>query len=148
LWSLAAGLWSLVFGLWSLVSGLWPLASGLWPLVSGLWPLASGLWPLASGLWSLASCLWPLASGLWPLASGLWPLVPIPAPPYLPRLTATTAPTTIVMPKQVLVTGGAGFIGSHVAAVYLERGDTVVVLDDLSSGKRANVPDGAEFVEL
>jgi UDP-glucose 4-epimerase len=48
----------------------------------------------------------------------------------------------------VLVTGGAGFIGSHVADAYLAAGDEVWVLDDLSSGRRGNVPRDAEFVEL
>jgi UDP-glucose 4-epimerase len=48
---------------------------------------------------------------------------------------------------RVLVTGGAGFIGSHVADALVARGDEVVVLDDLSSGKRENVPAGARFVE-
>ena len=42
----------------------------------------------------------------------------------------------------VLVTGGAGFIGSHVAEALVARGEDVVVLDDLSSGKRENLPDG------
>ena len=46
----------------------------------------------------------------------------------------------------VLVTGGAGFIGSHVAEAFLARGDRVWILDNLSSGKRANVPAGAELV--
>jgi UDP-glucose 4-epimerase len=50
--------------------------------------------------------------------------------------------------KRVLVTGGAGFIGSHVADAYLRRGDEVVVLDNLVHGRRENVPEGAEFVEL
>ncbi|RMH19778.1 MAG: NAD-dependent epimerase/dehydratase family protein [Gemmatimonadetes bacterium] len=48
--------------------------------------------------------------------------------------------------RRVLVTGGAGFIGSHVAEAYIRRGDRVWVVDDLSSGRRENVPDGAEFV--
>ncbi|MFO7691891.1 MAG: NAD-dependent epimerase/dehydratase family protein [Vicinamibacterales bacterium] len=48
---------------------------------------------------------------------------------------------------RVLVTGGAGFIGSHVAEHLVTRGHAVTVLDDLSGGCRDNVPDGAEFVE-
>lgn len=40
----------------------------------------------------------------------------------------------------VLLTGGAGFIGSHLADMYLERGHRVVVIDNLSTGKRKNVP--------
>jgi UDP-glucose 4-epimerase len=47
----------------------------------------------------------------------------------------------------VLVTGGAGFIGSHVAAALVTRGYDVTVLDDLSGGFRDNVPAGAGFVE-
>ena len=47
---------------------------------------------------------------------------------------------------QSLVTGGAGFIGSHVADELLRRGHAVTVLDDLSGGFRENVPDGAAFV--
>ncbi len=46
-----------------------------------------------------------------------------------------------------LVTGGAGFIGSHVARHCLEMGHDVVVLDDLSGGFRDQVPAGATFVE-
>jgi UDP-glucose 4-epimerase len=51
-------------------------------------------------------------------------------------------------PRRVLVTGGAGFIGSHVADGYLARGDRVWVLDDLSTGKEENVPEGATFVRM
>jgi UDP-glucose 4-epimerase len=43
---------------------------------------------------------------------------------------------------RALVTGGAGFIGSHVVDALLARGDAVSVVDDLSSGRRENVPDG------
>jgi UDP-glucose 4-epimerase len=50
--------------------------------------------------------------------------------------------------RKVLVTGGAGFIASHVADAYLAAGDDVWVVDNLSSGKRKNVPDGAHFVEM
>ncbi len=48
--------------------------------------------------------------------------------------------------EAVLVTGGAGFIGSHVARHLVERGYGVVVVDDLSGGFVENVPAGAEFV--
>jgi UDP-glucose 4-epimerase len=41
---------------------------------------------------------------------------------------------------RVLLTGGAGFIGSHVAERLLARGHEVIVVDDLSRGKRENVP--------
>ncbi len=50
--------------------------------------------------------------------------------------------------RRVLVTGGAGFVGSHVADAHIERGDRVWVMDDLSSGRLANVPPAAEFVEM
>jgi UDP-glucose 4-epimerase len=49
---------------------------------------------------------------------------------------------------RVVVTGGAGFIGSHVAEVFASRGDDVLVVDDLSTGDRANVPDGVAFEQL
>jgi UDP-glucose 4-epimerase len=48
---------------------------------------------------------------------------------------------------RAVVTGGAGFIGSHVADRLLARGDEVHVLDNLSSGRRENVPDGATLHE-
>jgi len=51
------------------------------------------------------------------------------------------------MPR-VLVTGGAGFIGSHVADVFLAKKWEVTIVDDLSSGKRENVPAGAKFLEI
>lgn len=46
-----------------------------------------------------------------------------------------------------LVTGGAGFIGSHLAEALLAQGHRVRILDNLSTGKRENIPAGAEFFE-
>lgn len=48
---------------------------------------------------------------------------------------------------KILVTGGCGFIGSHVVDALLARGDEPVVLDDLSTGKRSNLPDGVMVIE-
>ncbi len=53
---------------------------------------------------------------------------------------------TSQMKGRVLVTGGAGFIGSHVTDHYLQLGCEVTVVDDLSTGKVENVPKAAEFV--
>lgn len=50
------------------------------------------------------------------------------------------------MAKSVLVTGGAGFIGSHVADRFLAEGWSVTILDDLSSGRVENIPADARFV--
>ena len=47
----------------------------------------------------------------------------------------------------VLVTGGAGYIGSHTVLALVERGESVVVLDNLSTGLRGHVADGAVFVQ-
>lgn len=48
--------------------------------------------------------------------------------------------------SRVLVTGGAGFIGSHIVDVLVAERHRVTVVDDLSTGKRDNVPVGVEFV--
>lgn len=50
--------------------------------------------------------------------------------------------------SRILVTGGAGFIGSHVAEALIEASHTVAVLDNLSSGKRENVPEAARFYHV
>ncbi len=52
------------------------------------------------------------------------------------------------MARTALVTGGAGFIGSHVADLFLAEGYAVSVIDNLTSGKREQVPRGAAFHEL
>ena len=50
------------------------------------------------------------------------------------------------MSSVICVTGGAGFIGSHVAEALTRDGHQVLILDDLSSGRKENVPEGAELV--
>jgi UDP-glucose 4-epimerase len=51
------------------------------------------------------------------------------------------------MTERVLITGGAGYIGSIVASQLLKKGYQVTVLDNLGHGKRAAVPEGADFVQ-
>jgi UDP-glucose 4-epimerase len=50
--------------------------------------------------------------------------------------------------KTVCITGGAGFIGSHLADAFLAAGRRVLVIDDLSTGRREHVPPGAELAVL
>jgi UDP-glucose 4-epimerase len=52
------------------------------------------------------------------------------------------------MMRKVLITGGAGFIGSHVADEFIANGWDVTIVDDLSSGKRENLPAKATFHEI
>ena len=49
---------------------------------------------------------------------------------------------------KAVVTGGAGFIGSHICEQLLAAGERVLVIDNLSSGRRGNLPAGVEFHEL
>jgi len=49
--------------------------------------------------------------------------------------------------SRVLITGGAGYIGSHAVYAFLDAGHDVVVIDDLSTGVRANLPQGIVFYE-
>ena len=48
----------------------------------------------------------------------------------------------------ILVTGGAGFIGSHIVDKYLEHGHNVTIIDNLSTGKKENINPKAQFIEL
>lgn len=50
------------------------------------------------------------------------------------------------MAQRFLVTGGAGYVGSHLVAALLDRGDQVTVLDNLRTGHRAAVPPGADLI--
>ena len=50
--------------------------------------------------------------------------------------------------KKMVVTGGAGFIGSNLAEALVARGDDVHIIDNLSGGTRDHVPDGATFHEV
>lgn len=49
---------------------------------------------------------------------------------------------------KIAVTGGAGFIASHIADAYLSLGHDVVIIDNLSTGKRENIPVNARFIEM
>ncbi len=46
---------------------------------------------------------------------------------------------------RVIVTGGAGFIGSHISELYLDMGYKVLIIDNFSTGKKENIPEKAEF---
>ena len=48
----------------------------------------------------------------------------------------------------ILVTGGAGFIGSHIVDKYLALGHSVTIVDNLSTGKKENINPDAKFIEM
>jgi UDP-glucose 4-epimerase len=48
----------------------------------------------------------------------------------------------------VMLTGGAGFIGSHIADKLIQRGDRVTIVDNLSTGKRRNIHPAAQFIQM
>jgi len=49
---------------------------------------------------------------------------------------------------KILVTGGAGFIASHIAERLISNGHEVTIVDNLKTGKRSNIPDGCRFIEM
>jgi UDP-glucose 4-epimerase len=63
-------------------------------------------------------------------------------------MTTEALPAAPHRPERVLVTGGAGFIGSHVTDRFLAEGCEVTVLDDLSTGRAERVPEGACLIEM
>src|SRR5438874_921119 len=75
--------------------------------------------------------------------SSAWVVLPEPSSPS--KVTTTGAVVCAVL--RALVTGGAGFIGSHVADALLARGDEVHILDSLATGSLEKVPAGAELHE-
>src|SRR6185295_916859 len=67
--------------------------------------------------------------------------------PAAPVCAAARRPERRIGAMAVLVTGAAGFIGSHVAEQLLILGEDVIGLDDLSGGFTSNVPDGVVFYQ-
>lgn len=49
---------------------------------------------------------------------------------------------------KILVTGGAGFIASHIAEAYIQLGNEVVIIDNLSTGTKENLPKNARFIQM
>lgn len=62
-------------------------------------------------------------------------------------IKSTTAVITTDRPMKVLLVGGAGYIGSHVALAFLQRNDEVGIYDNLSSGLRENIHPGSRLYE-
>lgn len=62
--------------------------------------------------------------------------------------SADTTDTNTTAPRRALVTGGAGFIGSHLTDRLLAMGDRVVVVDNLSTGRRANLPEAHDRLRV
>jgi UDP-glucose 4-epimerase len=65
----------------------------------------------------------------------------------MPQVESKTANSNITMNKKVMVTGGAGYIGGHLVNELIKAGYEVVVLDNLSTGRRENINSKALFIE-
>jgi UDP-glucose 4-epimerase len=68
----------------------------------------------------------------------------------MPDLTSKTMPATpdaLISDKVFLITGGAGFIGSHIADALIAHGGKVVIVDNLITGRRENLNPAAVFYE-
>ena len=48
---------------------------------------------------------------------------------------------------RVLITGGAGYIGSSVAWMFIDRGHKVTIIDNLQTGKKTNIPKKSKFIK-
>src|SRR5437899_11102910 len=67
---------------------------------------------------------------------------------WMPRNSTTLSKENLRTLPRALVTGGAGFIGSHFADLFLDKGFQVEIVDNLSTGKRENIPHKANFDEI
>ncbi len=69
----------------------------------------------------------------------------IPAPNFTFMTSLVPGTKLVIMKERVLVTGGAGFIGSHIVDLFIENNYEVVIVDDLSSGREENINQRAKF---
>ena len=72
----------------------------------------------------------------------------IPAPNFTFMTNLVPGTKLVIMEKKVLVTGGAGFIGSHIVDLLIKNNYEVVIVDDLSSGREENINQKTRFYKL
>src|SRR5919197_2825452 len=81
-------------------------------------------------------------------SSRAWVVLPEPSrPSKVTKIEVANIGGRRIERVRAIVTGGAGFIGSHLVEALVERGDDVLVVDDLSRGKREQVPGEVELVQ-